>query len=240
MNRQQFEHFLYFPGELSSARLADLDELVRSFPYCQTLYLMLAKTHSSDDSVYDQHHLRLAAAHATDRKRLRELIMESTPLVASPETPCELTEEPSLLPDTDQVDFDHFRQLIAELEHTITERNIQREKPRLYDIEKEFEDLEKQPAGISSTEPGHMEDTPAGRNDGDEVRMQSPKPSFFDPVDTARKSILEHDDLATETLAQIYAGQGHFHRAIKIYQQLMLKFPEKSRYFAAQIEKLKL
>lgn len=49
---------------------------------------------------------------------------------------------------------------------------------------------------------------------------------------------MEHNDIATETLARIYAEQGHFQRAIKIYQQLMLKFPEKSRYFAAQIKNL--
>jgi len=37
----------------------------------------------------------------------------------------------------------------------------------------------------------------------------------------------------------LIAAQGKKDKAIKIYQQLMLKNPQKSSYFAAQIEKLK-
>ncbi len=43
----------------------------------------------------------------------------------------------------------------------------------------------------------------------------------------------------TETLAQIYADQGYPEQAAQIYSQLSLRFPEKSVYFAALIEKLK-
>ena len=42
----------------------------------------------------------------------------------------------------------------------------------------------------------------------------------------------------TETLAWIYAGQGYREEAKKIYSRLMLRYPEKSAYFASLIEKL--
>ena len=42
----------------------------------------------------------------------------------------------------------------------------------------------------------------------------------------------------TETLAEIYADQGYFAEAKKIYSRLILRYPEKSAYFASLIEKL--
>ena len=42
----------------------------------------------------------------------------------------------------------------------------------------------------------------------------------------------------TETLAAIYADQGYFVEAKKIYSRLILRYPEKSAYFASLIEKL--
>ena len=73
----------------------------------------------------------------------------------------------------------------------------------------------------------------------EEPRITPSKSTFYSPSNMAKKSIVEPEDLITETLANIYAQQGNFKKAISFYQKLSLKFPEKSRYFAALIEELK-
>ncbi|HWZ15380.1 MAG TPA: hypothetical protein VNW95_09100 [Mucilaginibacter sp.] len=67
------------------------------------------------------------------------------------------------------------------------------------------------------------------------------KPQSSDKLDNenkAKKSAEDQDELVTETLAAIYTDQMLYHKAIASYRKLMLKFPEKSRYFAAKIEQL--
>ncbi|MCP4120904.1 MAG: hypothetical protein GY751_04055 [Bacteroidetes bacterium] len=57
--------------------------------------------------------------------------------------------------------------------------------------------------------------------------------------DLAMRSIQPGVNLATETLAQIMLKQGKIKDAIAVYEQLSLKYPEKSDYFAALISDLK-
>lgn len=64
------------------------------------------------------------------------------------------------------------------------------------------------------------------------------KADQFRTDDLARLSLIEDVTFVTETMARIYADQGQFAKAIKAYNVLSLKFPEKSVYFANQIKKL--
>ena len=51
----------------------------------------------------------------------------------------------------------------------------------------------------------------------------------------------ESDDgaMVTETLAKVYIRQKHYDKAIKAYEIMKLKYPEKSSFFADQISEIR-
>ncbi|MFD0750481.1 hypothetical protein ACFQZS_10030 [Mucilaginibacter calamicampi] len=72
----------------------------------------------------------------------------------------------------------------------------------------------------------------------EEPQIKHPSTVKLDSENKAKKSSEDRDELVTETLAKIYTEQMLYHKAILTYKKLMLKFPEKSLYFAGQIEQL--
>ncbi len=62
---------------------------------------------------------------------------------------------------------------------------------------------------------------------------------FFKPTVAATKSIQQNINLITPTLAEVYLKQGHFDKAISAYEKLILKYPQKSTFFAKKIKLIK-
>lgn len=58
-------------------------------------------------------------------------------------------------------------------------------------------------------------------------------------IDISRDSLKADESIMTETLAKIYLKQGYYFKALQSYEKLSLKYPEKSIYFATQIEKIR-
>lgn len=72
----------------------------------------------------------------------------------------------------------------------------------------------------------------------EEPQIQPPPAENLNTENKARKSSEEQFDLVTETLANIYADQAMYVKAIEVYKKLILRFPEKKSYFAARIKEL--
>jgi hypothetical protein len=225
MNRQQFFRWMDDPSLLNAESAPDLQELILNYPYFQTARILnLINLKILKDYRFDQEQRRVAAFTA-DRARLREWIAM-------------LENEPEK--DT------HLKVLEEQIKASL--REIEIRKSRLREL------IEEKNAITGDKDQHEQELTDAAIDRPlrplpkdqmlEDFLDQKEDPAlgyvtFYNPEDSARRSVEDNEDILSETLARLVAAQGKKDRAIKIYQKLMLKYPQKSSYFASQIEKLR-
>ncbi len=267
MQREILEKYLVQPQLLDEKSVEGLWELVKEYPYFQTARLLLAKNlHDTGHEAYPLA-LRLAAAYAGDRSLLKNLMEMPVPETERSEVQLSETDPlNSFDAEPDKADLSQRAELqpvsgSGEIIAITAEENpvssakgpglssgkmIELIRSSLSEIGHSNEELFLDPVNnpANPVASWQNEDKPVTRNDlvdkfiREEPRISARK-EFFNPVDHARLSVLDHDDLVTETLAMIYEKQGLTQKAIKIYERLLLLIPEKSSYFASRIEELK-
>ena len=268
MNLELFNGFLNSPAMLNGQSLPLLTELVKEYPYFQTAQILLAKNLHNEKNIRYNAQLKIAAAYSTDRKKLYELIKGIAEVEEKVIEPIAVKEEKSVLPKEEKKEIQQERPLLKPNERVKTEEQVVKKKEEIKvepAVEKKVEPVVKkqQPkvdethtftewlrlASLHSVKVVEIEREKKKPSQKDalidkflreEPKISKPqKAEFFSPVNMAKQSIIEDDELVTETLAQIYEKQGFFAKAIKAYEKLSLKYPEKSLSFAARIENLR-
>lgn len=95
-----------------------------------------------------------------------------------------------------------------------------------------------EPPALMASEPADSSAPSATRSAIDRFLGKTPieppkKAAFFSPQEAGRRSLRDHADMVSETLARIYEQQGNYTKAAEAYRKLALKVPEKAAYFAA-------
>jgi hypothetical protein len=255
ITRDHLIQFIEKPELLREQTIGELKEIVDEFPYFQSAQLLYTYNLFSLANFRYAGYLKTCSIYATDRTILYQLLQQHPRQGSKPEQKkplekkvqesaglFELAEEKQITQaefpqvsslttsEYDTIDFDllSFDQpdvfdLLDEPETTPEPADIPQQQVRMDSKEREKVDLIEQFIKINPTIPPRIENFPEQNE-------------HFRLVD---EPLNDNDEFITETLSRIYLKQGHYQKAIDSFKRLSLKFPEKSAYFAQQIEEIK-
>ena len=248
MDKDRFQNIIKNPQLISDNDIELLSSIVDSYPYFTVAQVLLAVGYNLNDDKKLNRQLRLTAAMSPDRNSLRHLLAESKEKKQTCDLPDEFGNESQQTTDNGQQMLDSI--VIPEIDLNKSQEELSREmalleekrksldelknliEQRIIELEREKEDTNQEKKTLSKTE---IIDKFIAEN----PQISRPKKEFYDPMVVAQTSVVDKENIISETLATIYLNQGYVEKAISVYQKLSLKNPEKSVYFAELIEKAK-
>jgi tetratricopeptide (TPR) repeat protein len=266
MNLTDYTYLINKPDAINERHNMALEKIIEEFPYFQSARVLRLKHLYNQDSFKYNYALKVAASYTTDRSILFDFITSDTFVTVQNGLYDQKVAE---LLNINVVESEHIVALspketeINSLEKSIVS-SINKANPTLTASEVIEEKLNiGKPLGFSSNEkhsfqewlqlsrikPIERKETNADNEDKqkklaiiDKFIEANPKisplnkdtfPVFSEPV------IEDKTYLMTETLAKVYLEQKKYSKAIQAYEILILKYPEKSSFFAHRILDIK-
>ena len=230
------------PESISDQQLSSLTELAKKYPFSGLVNTLLAKVYHFKKDIAFHNQLEKAAFTICDRKVLykyihRPALIRKIKSVIEDE---DVAKNP--IQDDDPQLLELERNIVSaainlsiqqEVETSSVDESIASEYTKV-DLTNHEMPLTSwlAPKFISTEKSENQEKIIDDFIQGKQLQKSTP---FFSPLETAKLSLVDNDEFVTETLAEIHVKQGNYPKAIKIYENLMLKFPEKNTFFASRI-----
>ena len=248
MDKERFQYIIENPQSINDNDIESLLSIVAEYPYFTVAQVLLAVGYDLKDDKRLNRQLRIAASMSPDRNSLRCLLAEAKEKNNTCDLPDEFGNEGQQTTDNGQQTMESI--VIPEIDLSKSQEELSREmalleekrksldelrdliEQRIIELEKEKEESVKEDKTLSKTE---IIDKFIAEN----PQISRPKQEFYNPMMVAQASVVDKENIISETLATIYLNQGYVEKAISVYQKLSLKNPEKSVYFAELIEKAK-
>ena len=250
MNLIEFTKILHNPNLLSKDDSESLENIIREFPYFQAARVLHLNSLKKQSSFKYNAALKKTAAYTTDRSILFDFITTDDFTIEKYITKEEqqkkenkaATEKPVTDKKTEVVQKNEVKEPVSR-----DDKVLPIGKPIPFKKNDSFSFNEW--LNLTSMTPLRGENTDkkaAGKLSKKEELVDrfiktNPKikPSrSSDVTDYSQFSTVENENLMTETLAHVYLEQKKYTKAITAFRILSLKYPEKSSFFANQIEEI--
>ncbi|MDD3721998.1 MAG: tetratricopeptide repeat protein [Lutibacter sp.] len=265
MNSAEFTYLLQYPANIDALKTQQLSEVINEFPYFQSARAIQLKGLNKTNNFKYNQTLKQTAAYTIDRKVLFDFIT-SPIFITKVNKEVELLEEIEVI-DAEAIKTLH-KKINESLPNKIEENKPDtiKEQKIVKDEEKTTDILELgKPIQFISSDPHSFNEwmqliaqNPISRKGSSTQKIEEIEEKFnlinkfiesnpkIKPIDknvinldVIMEGSTENESLMTETLAKVYLEQKKYENAIKAYRILILKYPEKSGFFADRIKAIK-
>jgi len=223
MNINQLYDYLENQALLNQATLNELKDLISRYPYFQAAHLLYLKNlFILNDDKY-QSELENSSVYFFDRQALHDFIHSD--IKADEKINIQIETDKTKEADTIELNEKYLKTFESEKKLTF------QEWLNFVSANKEFIPTN------NKIEHNDLIDRFLNNLDN----LEKIKPSANADTTDLTENLVQPEELeiVSENLAQLYDSQGYFDKALKIYEKLILKYPEKSIYFANKIEEIK-
>ena len=256
MNLIEFTDCIQTPSKITLDQTNKIENILLEYPYFQAAHFLYLNGLKNQNSFKYNNILKKTAAYTTDRAVLFDYISSKDFAFIENEDPKDIKIKDLEIvksSPTDKPVENEDLQLKSETDE------LQLGKPIQFDANESFSF--NQWLKITSAKPISREENKKTKEKYPKKDLQISQQSDqnnFDLIDKfislkrnvkpyssdfngdfSRESILENENLMTETLAHVYLEQKKFQKAITAFTVLSLKYPEKSSFFANQIKGIK-
>jgi tetratricopeptide (TPR) repeat protein len=258
MRKDRYLHLIQVPQDVEETDLPYLEAMCRQFTFFQPAFFLFSLAAKKHNITKFQEYLPKVSANMINRTHWYNQL-EFSPQQSVLEPALTVHQDLPLQETTPAFNQSIEQETGPELFKNLVQDQISRNSSKVQLRNTDIADAPKNPQSFSEWLASYNQSKDLQPEDSslneiqrnqkkellDRIIKENPGPirvkkdKFFTAEDSAKSSLLEHEDLVSETLARIYESQGNLLKAIRSYEILVLRNPEKSSYFSEQIKRLK-